>query len=77
MPFDILKLDPEQLKLTYRMFGRKQMENGLKGVLGSRNRLASIAQRNKDEVEEAVIKRDKAVDAILDFAEELANLDDD
>jgi hypothetical protein len=69
--------NPEGLQTAYRLFGRGQMKNALVGVLGSRNKLASIAAKNRDEVQEAVDKRDAAVEAILDYAEELANLDQD
>lgn len=68
---------PDGLVSMYRLFGRQQMKNALTGVLGTRNKLAAIAARNKDEVQEAVDKRDKAIDALLDYAEELANLDSD
>lgn len=63
--------------MAYRLFGRQQLKNALTGLLGSRQKLAFVASRNKDEVSELVQKRDKAIEAILDFAEELANLDND
>jgi hypothetical protein len=76
---DLSKLigSPEGLAFAYRLFGRQQLTNALVGVFGSRNKLASIAAKNKDEVQEAIDKRDKAISALLDYAEELANLDDD
>jgi hypothetical protein len=69
--------NPEGLQTAYRLFGRQQLKNALTGVLGSRNKLAAIAAKNRDEVDEAVEKRDAAIEAILDYAEELANLDQD
>lgn len=75
--FKNLLTNPEDLAFAYRMLGRQQLENGLKGLFGNRNKLAAIAGKNKDDVNEVVEKRDKAISALLDYAEELANLDND
>lgn len=69
--------DPAQLAMAYKLAGRQQLKNGLVGVLGDRNRLAAIAKKNNDQVSEAIAKRDHLVEAILDYGEELANLDND
>jgi mannose/fructose-specific phosphotransferase system component IIA len=76
---DLRKLlgDPEGLAMAYRLFGRQQLKNALTGIYGNRNKLAVIAGRNKDDVKELIQKRDAAIDANLDYAEELANLDND
>lgn len=39
--------------------------------------LAKIQAKNRDELSEAIQKRDEAVEKFLDLVEELANLDDD
>lgn len=72
----ILK-NPEQLGFIYRTLGRGQLKNALVGVFGTRLTLAKIANKNRDEVGELISKRDAAIEALLNYGEELANLDDD
>lgn len=75
--FASLLSDSAQLAAAYKLVGRQQLKNGLVGLLGDRKRLAVIAEKNDDELSEAVAKRDRLVEATLDYAEELANLDND
>lgn len=58
----------------YRSGGR---EAARRAITIPERELAKIQARNKDQVSEAVEKRDAAVDGVLDLVEELANLDDD
>lgn len=76
-PLQTMLSDPQGIAIAYRLFGRQQLRNALVGVFGSRARLAPIAASNKDQLEELVAKRDAAIEALMDYAEELANLDND
>lgn len=66
---------PDAMVMTYQLFGRKQLTNALTGIFGSRVKIAAIQSKNKDDVQEAIDKRDLAISALVDYIEELANLD--
>ena len=67
-------LDPETLGVLYRLVGRDVLK---RMITIPTTKLAKLAAKNKDEIGELVSKRDRMVEATLDFAEECANLDDD
>ena len=74
MTLNGLRIDAETLGLAYRLFGREPLK---RVITVPTSTLTKIAARNKDEIGELIGKRDRAVEAVLDFAEEVANLDDD
>lgn len=67
----------ESMATMYKLFGREPLTRALVGVFGNQAKLQSIANKNKDDVQELVAKRDLAISALLDFAEEVANCDFD
>lgn len=69
-----IKLEVELLSMMYRAFGRDAVARML---TVPRAKCEAQARKNKDQVEELIAKRDRAVEAVLDFAEEWANADDD
>lgn len=70
-------IDMNTITLAYKAVGRNQAANLLKGVLLNQSQIRAIQKKNNDEPQEAIEKRDKAIEGILDYAEELANLDGD
>ena len=58
----------------YRTSGREGVR---RAITIPEKELVKIQKRNKDELSEAVEKRDAAVEGVLNLVEELANLDDD
>jgi len=70
-------LDMNTITMIYRLGGRTQVENLLKGVLLNQSQIRAIQKKNQDDPQEAIDKRDAAIDAICEYAEELANLDND
>lgn len=70
-------IDMNTITLAYKTVGRGQASNLLKGVLLNQSQIRAIQKKNNDEPQEAIDKRDKAIESLLDYAEELANLDDD
>ncbi len=75
-----LGLDWSSLKLAY-MLGREQGRKFLRGALvfpGIRVAdLEKVAAATGDDVLELVSKRDRMIDATVDFLEELVDLDSD
>lgn len=68
---------PDSMVMIYKLFGKGQLTNALVGVFGTRTKLAQIANKNKDDVQELIDKRDAAISALLEYIEEIANADED
>lgn len=71
---NLRSIDPETLAFGYKVFGRDAVR---RAITPPRGPLIARAKANNDDPGEILRKRDVAVEAILDFVEEYANLDTD
>jgi hypothetical protein len=69
-----MNLDLNSLSIIYAVAGREAVRRMLTLPSGP---LVKQAQRNRDEPQEILDKRDAATDAIIALIEEYANLDND